>query len=134
MFGHDFAPAVAPIIWLLPGIAALSGAKVLGSYFFSQARLGIVSATAMISLVATILFDLLLIPSLGIRGAALASSIAYTVSLAAALRFYSKMSGQSAWDCIIPRAADLALYVGLARRLRRAKAQPTLDGAAAPRT
>ena len=132
LFGHAFAPAVAPIIWLLPGIAALSGAKVLGSYFFSQARMSVASLTAMISLVATIAFDLLLIPTLGITGAAIASSIAYTVSLVVSLRFYSSISGQSAWSCVIPRTADLRLYVDLAKRLRRAKTPATLNGAAAP--
>jgi len=132
LFGHAFAPAVAPIIWLLPGIAALSGAKVLGSYFFSQARMSVASLTAMISLVATIAFDLLLIPTLGITGAAIASSIAYTVSLVVSLRFYSSISGQSAWSCVIPRTADLGLYVDLAKRLRRAKTPATLNGAEAP--
>jgi len=132
IFGQEFAPAVAPIIWLLPGIAALSGTKLLSSYFFSQARLGITSGVALIALVVTVLGDVLLIPRFGISGAAIASSIAYTVSLAASLYFYHRISGNDPWSCVIPKAADLQLYLDLARRLRRVRGIAAIDTTAVP--
>jgi O-antigen/teichoic acid export membrane protein len=122
LFGSEFGPAVDPIIWLLPGIVALSGAKVLGSYFFSQARMGIASLTAMVALVVTVVLDLLLIPRFGISGAAIASSIAYTVTFIVSLHFYQQISGKSAWNCVLPRMTDLELYVNLAKRLQKLKA------------
>ena len=118
LFGSEFGPAVTPIFWLLPGIIALSGTKVLASYFFSQARLTIVSLVALISLAATLAFDFLLIPRFGISGAAAASSIAYSVSFVTALYFYRQISGNSAWSCVFPQMADVHLYVDLGRRLR----------------
>jgi len=132
LFGSEFNPAVAPIIWLLPGIVALSGAKVLSSYFFSQARMGVASLTALISLVFTVALDLVLIPRFGISGAAIASSIAYTVSLAVSLYYYGRISGKDPWRCLIPRVADLELYLDLARRLHRARGYAAGDSTAVP--
>jgi O-antigen/teichoic acid export membrane protein len=128
LFGKEFGPAVQPILWLLPGIVALSGTKVLGSYFFSQERLTIVSIVALISLAVTVAFDFLLIPRFGISGAAAASSIAYTVSLAVSLYYYRRISGNDVRDCLIPRTADLELYKNLAKRLRRLKAPASAMG------
>lgn len=129
LFGKDFGPAVQPIFWLLPGIVALSGTKVLASYFFSQARLTLMSVIALISLSATVAFDLLLIPEFGISGAAAASSIAYSVSFVVALHFYRQISGNSAWSCVFPKAADLKLYVDLAKRLRSLDFAPSATSA-----
>jgi O-antigen/teichoic acid export membrane protein len=128
-FGNEFGPAVQPIYWLLPGIVMLSGTKVLASYFFSQARLAIVSMIALISLAATLAFDLLLIPEFGISGAAAASSIAYSVSFVVALYFYRRISGNNVWDCVLPKLSDLELYVDLGKRLRRLKVPASATGA-----
>ena len=132
LFGKDFGPAVRPIFWLLPGIVALSGTKVLASYFFSQARLTVVSMVSLLSLVATLAFDFLLIPKFGISGAAAASSIAYSVSFAVALFFYQQMSRNSAWSCVFPRVTDIELYLNVVRRLRGMRAPAAADGTAAP--
>lgn len=131
LFGADFGPAVEPIIWLAPGIAALSGTKVLGSYFFSRERLNLVSVIALITLGVTIVFDLLLIPEFGISGAAIASSIAYTTSLATSLYFYRSLSGNDPLACVIPQAKDMELYRNLARRLRGLRPAP-VDSTATP--
>lgn len=128
-FGNDFGPAVQPVFWLLPGIVALSGTKVLGSYFFSQARLTIVTIISSISLGATLVFDFLLIPEFGISGAAAASSVAYSTSFAVALYYYRQISGNSAWSCVFPRTTDLMLYADLARRIRRPGVAASATGA-----
>jgi len=117
LFGDEFGPSVRPIAWLMPGIVALSGTKVLNSYMFSQGKVIINSYVALAAVVATILFDLLLIPLFGISGAAAASSIAYTLSFALSLHFYQRLSGNSMWECLIPRMSDARLYGGLARRI-----------------
>ena len=51
------------------------------------------SLNAFLSLVITVIFDLLLIPRYGILGAAMASSLAYTVNFLAAVTFYLVVSG-----------------------------------------
>jgi peptidoglycan biosynthesis protein MviN/MurJ (putative lipid II flippase) len=107
---------------------------VLGSYFFSQARLGVTSIIAITSLVATVAFDLLLIPSFGINGAAAASSIAYGTSFVMALFYYGRISGNDPWACVLPRTADISLYVGLLKRLRQGAGTGPIDSTAVPPT
>lgn len=119
LFGDAFSPATQAILWLMPGIVALSGAKVISSYIFSQGKMAVNSLIAMVALGGTLVFDVLLIPRFGINGAAAASSIAYVMSLVLALGYYQRLSGNSALDCLLPRPSDLGLYFDLVRRALR---------------
>lgn len=118
IFGQDFAPAVEPVYWLLPGVVALSGNKVIASYIFSRGRVILNTYDAFISLAATLAFDFLLIPRFGVAGAAMASSIAYGTSLVVALYWYSRVFGNNVWDVLLPRSSDLLLYREVVRLLR----------------
>ena len=118
IFGSEFSPAVRPLMLLMPGAAAVSVARVLSSYMFSQGRVIYSTYTTLIALGATIIFDFAFIPWLGIEGAAIASSIAYSSSMIAALYWYRKFSGTSTWDLLIPRASDWQLYRGVWQTLR----------------
>jgi O-antigen/teichoic acid export membrane protein len=119
VFGDAFSPAIRAIFWLIPGIIALSGAKVLSSYIFSQGRMAVTSLVALVTLAGTVMFDLLLIPRFGISGAAAASSIAYSVSFTLTLLYYRRLSGNSVLDCLVVRGADLKLYMDLAKKARQ---------------
>jgi len=116
-FGEEFSPAVAPLLWLMPGVVALSGAKILSSYIFSQGRVILNTYVAGISLAVTLLLDLLLIPRFGISGAAIASSLAYGTAFVLTLYWYRRLSGNNVWEAVIPRGSDARLYLDVARRL-----------------
>ena len=118
VFGQAFAPAVEPIYWLLPGVVALSGNKVIASYIFSRGRVMLNTYDAFIALAATLAFDLLLIPRFGVPGAAMASSIAYGTSLVVAVYWYGRIFGNNVWEVLLPRSSDLGLYLEVFRRLR----------------
>lgn len=118
VFGQAFAPAVEPIYWLLPGVVALSGNKVIASYIFSRGRVILNTYDAFIALAATLAFDLLLIPRFGVPGAAMASSIAYGTSLVVAVYWYGRVFGNNVWEVLLPRSSDLHLYLEVFRRLR----------------
>jgi O-antigen/teichoic acid export membrane protein len=118
VFGRAFGDATEAVYWLLPGVIALSGAKVLSSYLFSQGKMAINSLFAMIALGGTLLFDLLLIPPFGIAGAAAASSIAYSTSTVLTIAYFARFTGYSLLNCLLVRPADLQLYLDAARRVR----------------
>jgi O-antigen/teichoic acid export membrane protein len=129
VFGAAFSDATQAVFWLMPGVVALSGAKVLSSYLFSQGKMAITSLFAMIALAGTLLFDLLLIPPFGIFGAAAASSIAYTTSAALTLAYFARFTSSNPFDCLLVRPADLQLYLDAARRVRqRIFGGPTVAG------
>ena len=64
----------------MPGVWALSLGKLLAIHLAGAGRPKVGTVAAVASLIATLALDLLLIPLWGIQGAAIASSVAYTLS------------------------------------------------------
>jgi O-antigen/teichoic acid export membrane protein len=123
LFGGEFTPATTPLMLLMPGIIATSATRVLGSYLFSQGRVIYNTYATFVALGVTLALDLILIPTLEVKGAAIASSIAYIASLAATLYWYRKVSGGSVWRALIFRPSDRHLYRELLQRLRSLTAE-----------
>jgi O-antigen/teichoic acid export membrane protein len=110
VFGAQFSPSVAVIWWLLPGVIALSLAKVICSDLAARGKPEFSSIFAVVSLGVTVILDLVLIPRMGIKGASLASSAAYVVDaalLAIALKQVLRVSWRS---FLVPTHADGAAY------------------------
>jgi len=127
LFGEDFSGSVRPLLWLLPGTVALAGSKVLASYVFSRGRPLVNSAITVASLVVTVAADLALIPLFGVSGAAAASSLAYASHLALSVAAYRAISGQPAFDALVPARSDIRLYRAVFRSTAgrlRAAAEP----------
>ncbi len=120
VFGNDFSPAVTPLLLLMPGIIAASATRILASYLFSQGKIIYNTYATLLALAVTLILDLTLIPFFEVNGAAIASSVAYIVALAATLRWYSNSSQRSPWEALFFRSSDTRFYAALWRRLRRA--------------
>lgn len=134
VFGGEFRGSVLPFVLLLPGTAAQAAVKVLAAYVFSRGRPMINANIALATLVVTVLLDLLLIPLLGVPGAALASSLAYGASLYLTGVAFRRLSGYSLAEALLPQRSDVGIYLdaarSLARRLTMARrpARPGLRG------
>ncbi len=94
IYGADFAAGYGPLLALLPGVVLLGGGKVLTNEVAGRGYPQYNSINSAIALVLTLALDLLLIPSMGIMGAAVASSIAYTTIFAMSILFYIRVSRQ----------------------------------------
>ncbi|MDQ2673347.1 MAG: polysaccharide biosynthesis C-terminal domain-containing protein [Chloroflexota bacterium] len=104
----DFRESLAPFLVLLPGIICLTVAKVLASYV---GGLGIPLRVALASgsaLAVNIIANLVLIPPLGIMGAALASLISYTINATLLLTIASRLSRRPPLDFVLPTRAELS--------------------------
>lgn len=115
LFGSAFRPSVAGVWLLLPGIVALGGARVLGSYLLGRNRQQVDLVATLAGLVATVALDVLLIPRYGFLGAAVASSVAYTVTLAVDLGWIVSNTTLTLRTMLIPTTADVGMTI---RRLR----------------
>lgn len=91
IYSPAFASAYGPMLALLPGVVLLGGGKVLTNEIAGRGYPQYNSIASGVSLVLTIGLDLLLIPRLGVLGAAIASSIAYIAIFILALVFYRKV-------------------------------------------
>ncbi len=107
----DFRDSLAPFLVLLPGIICLTVAKVLASYV---GGLGIPLRVALASgsaLAVNIVANVLLIPLLGIMGAAVASLISYTLNATLLVAIASRLSRRPPLEFVVPTGEEL-------RRLR----------------
>jgi O-antigen/teichoic acid export membrane protein len=111
LFGPAFQPTVIGVWLLLPGIVALGNARVLSGYLLGRNRQVVDLIASLVGLVATVILDLVLIPRYGFAGAAVASSIAYAITLAVDLRWVVHNSTLSVTDLLLPTRADLELIV-----------------------
>ena len=125
IYSEAYATSVLPLWLLMPGVVALSISKVLCGDLAGRGLLQYGAYSSAISLAATVICDLLLIPRWGIAGAAVASSISYCIATLVVLFFYVRISGNSLAFVLIPRKEDIIIYrrycSSLARRLGMVK-------------
>jgi O-antigen/teichoic acid export membrane protein len=115
VFGSSFDDAVIPFLCLLPGTVALSGGKILSAYVFSRGKPTINAVIAVITLMVTVGGDFILIPWLGVTGAAIGATIAYTVSLTLTTLAYRRLSGASIARALLPQPADAGIALEAVR-------------------
>lgn len=119
LFSSAFAPVVAPLRWLLPGIFALSVAKVVLAEVIAQEKPHYPSFASGIAVVANIAANFLLVPYMGISGAALASSISYSLLALMWIWYYLRECGVR-WTVLVPCTGDILIYTSLwDRHVRR---------------
>jgi O-antigen/teichoic acid export membrane protein len=110
LFGADFLPALQPLQVLLPGIVAFSVCHVLGNEIAGRGKPVINTINAGISLLINIPLNIVLIPQMGITGAALASTISYIASAIFSVVLFAKISGVSWTALIIMKPEDFRFY------------------------
>jgi O-antigen/teichoic acid export membrane protein len=110
IFGARFASSIAVIWWLLPGVVALSAAKVISADLAARGKPEYSTSFAFVALVATVVLDFVLIPRMGIRGAALASSVSYTLD-SALLLVTLKYKFEIPWrNLLVPAKGEFGIY------------------------
>jgi O-antigen/teichoic acid export membrane protein len=114
VYGAGFAGAVTPLLVLLPGSVLYAGTRVLWSGLYALNRPGLAALAQIPGVVITIAGLAVLLPRIGIDGAALVSSVAYTVLFATSLLLYRRAAALS-WAQI----ADFSALLDTARLLRR---------------
>ncbi len=114
-FTDKFAGAVQPLYLLLIGIIALSLSKVITSDLAGRGMPYYMTYAVLISLVSTVIFDIALIPRIGIAGAAIASSVAYCITTAVVVAFYIGNTGVKLSDILILRKDDIKMYLSFWR-------------------
>jgi O-antigen/teichoic acid export membrane protein len=115
IFGERFSGSVDDLRLLAPGAFGIVAIKLLGSALTAQGKPVLESAAIGVSFVATIALDIALIPDHGGLGAALASTIAYSVGgLAVAVIFARTLRAHPA--DFVPRPSDVGRLIAAARR------------------
>ncbi|MGB1249196.1 MAG: lipopolysaccharide biosynthesis protein [Candidatus Promineifilaceae bacterium] len=106
VYGETYVGSVAPLLWLLPGIIMLSTFGIIETHFRALDRPLIPSYAAAFGVLINIVCNLILIPRYQLVGAAIASTIAYSVQsiwLAALWGRQTKQNGAKLFFPILRR-------------------------------
>ncbi|WP_210514110.1 lipopolysaccharide biosynthesis protein [Hymenobacter terricola] len=115
VFGPEFGAAHGVILALAPGILINGAGMQASTYFSGTARYRVNNRAALLGLVVTVPVSLLLVPRLGMVGAALGMTASYTASVAYLFWHYRRaMSAE--WPDLLPGWGDVRW---LALRLMR---------------
>jgi O-antigen/teichoic acid export membrane protein len=109
-YGDRYAPAIPPMFMMLPGIIMISLYQILTRNFTSRNKQQINIVSAGVALAVNITANLILIPRLGIVGAALSTAISYSLAALILLVVFVRESGASVRDTILVGTDDLARY------------------------
>jgi O-antigen/teichoic acid export membrane protein len=109
-FGREFLSSVPVMALLLPGILAMAFWKIIANALIGLGHAIKYSITSGVALVLMVVFDVILIPRIGLNGAAIASSISYFVATVFIIYLYVRLTGVSYKALLIPRKSDFAIY------------------------
>lgn len=108
--GPSYRGALVPFFILLPAVWFLGTGAVVGGLLRGMDKPGAASVLSGATVVATVVLDLALIPTVGIVGAAIASLVSYAFFGAVSVAYLSRRLGLPARALVLPTRADLALY------------------------
>ena len=107
MYGKDFTPVYNVYLWLIPASFGLSFGSLFNTYLWSKGFPWISVLLPAMALTLNIVLDLILIPIMGLNGAALATSIGYLSWFIVILLYENHQSEGRFLRHIKPGKADL---------------------------
>jgi O-antigen/teichoic acid export membrane protein len=119
IFGIDFVISVIPLQLLLPGIVFLSINKILCAGFSGTGRPEYGTYTAAVSAGTTVGLDFLLIPLMGINGAAIASTVAYCAAATTSVILFRRLSKLPLKHFLLAKYEDIAKYPSFFKILKK---------------
>jgi O-antigen/teichoic acid export membrane protein len=123
LFGDRYDAAVGAFRLLLPGVIIFGLGRIFSTFFTNAlGRPRVPLLIAATSLAVSLPLCVVLIPRLGMNGAALATSVSYTVAMVLAIVLFSRETRIPIRQALLITGDDLRGYVQTGRRLLRSPA------------
>ncbi|PDV99807.1 flippase [Candidatus Chloroploca asiatica] len=106
LFGPAYRETLKPLLFLLPGIVSWSLVRILANDLASRGRPELNMYNMAVVVVINIVGNIVLIPRMGITGAALATTIAYLVACVIQVSMYAQVSKNSWYEVFLFNAYD----------------------------
>ncbi|MCX5752848.1 MAG: oligosaccharide flippase family protein [Candidatus Krumholzibacteria bacterium] len=120
LYQDRFLPAVTPMFIILPGILMINISKVLTSDLIARGFPRANLWAGLVAVASNVACNIVLIPRMGIRGAALASTVSYTLYAVVIVIYFVRVSGARLGSLVVPTAGDARYLVRtVARELSR---------------
>ncbi len=111
LFGDKFLPVRNIFLMISPGLILMAGSKIISADFTAQGKPKLNILINLITLVITIVTNIILIPLMGLNGAALATTIAFSSLCIISLLVYTKMTGTNIFSYLVPRIDDIKMII-----------------------
>lgn len=110
LFGSGFSASYPALLFLIPGVLSINFSAAIGYYIsgnlgYPSRQIYILAASFLMNL----LLNIILIPRLGITGAALSSSVSYISYVVSYCIFFKKITGLRYRDFLLPRVQDFRI-------------------------
>jgi len=115
LLSPEFEPAIKLIWIMIPGIFVRAASKVLMPYFTGTDRPAVCSWAVGVGMAANIAGILILLPVMGLEGAAWAMTIGFLVSSIVLVAVFRRATGLSLARTWIPRREDIRAIIGMVR-------------------
>ncbi|MGC8866045.1 MAG: polysaccharide biosynthesis C-terminal domain-containing protein [Bacteroidales bacterium] len=106
IFGEKFAPSVAVVQTILPGVVIFMVYRIIESYYAGLGPPLLSIRILLVSALLNILLNIWWIPRFGILGAAWATNVSYSAATLVFLGFFRKESGINWATLLLPRRSD----------------------------
>ena len=105
-YGKAFAPAAKPLALAVPGMVMMSVFTIITRDFTSRNNQAVNIRAGTAALLSNIILNVFMIPALGIGGAALATSISYSLAAVMVMISYRREAGIALSEVLIPNLED----------------------------
>ena len=121
IFGKDFSPAVSLMWIMLPGLILRSVSKILYYHFQGEGKPSMISAISFLSLAVLLGIDLVLIPLIGIKGAAIGTLCSCFVEFTVFSAIFLRKSEIKIRKMIVIQREDFQFLLSKVLKSRKAK-------------
>lgn len=122
VYGPPFREAGLALQVMLPGVVAYSVVAILSHYIIAAGAPGTATAVLLVGLALNLAANVVLIPQLGMVGAAASASISYATTAALTVIAFTRLSQRSIAETLVVRRSDVGARIkelqAMARRLR----------------
>jgi O-antigen/teichoic acid export membrane protein len=95
IFGQAFSGSIIPLLIMIPGLLFVSVHTIIAAYFAGKNKIANNLKVSALTLITIVVLDLLLIPSMGKTGAAIACTIAYSIGGIYIMKLYADLENYS---------------------------------------
>lgn len=121
IYGSDYNESILPLKVLLVGIFSLSLGKILANDIAARGKPELNAVSNLVGLVINVSFNILFIPRFGIIGAAMATSISYTLTSIIFLISFLKLTKLSLKDLFIFNKDEINIFVSFVKKFFKRK-------------
>jgi len=118
LFGNDYLDAAGALLWLLPGIVVGSIARVFSNDIAAHGKPEINLYISIIVVFCNVIANIMLIPLYGINGAAIATTISYTLNAILKFIIYNKINRIKWKEIFLMTEYDLELLQKIFKLLK----------------